>query len=140
MKRCLLFLLLLFATHAWAQSCPAGTPQTPNVGLYLPVQGSPYWGYCVNGTSSKLDSLLSGLTALPALSVTGQASFNNVVINGTCTGSGCGGGSGNITGNLTPNNIPVGITNTSLGPSLLNDNHTTLTYGGSGGLIINGSG
>src|SRR5271166_450045 len=136
MKRCLLFVLLLFASHAWAQSCPVGTPQTPNVGLYLPVQGSPYWGYCVNGTSSKLDSLLSGLTALPALSVTGAfnvgglSTFNNLTINGTfhCLGGGCL--------FLQTNGVPNG------NPSLLNlqqGANITLTDNGLGQILITAS-
>src|SRR5271166_2867762 len=136
MKRCLLFVLLLFASHAWAQSCPVGTPQSPNVGLYLPVQGSPYWGYCVNGTSSKLDSLLSGLTALPALSVTGAfnvgglSTFNNLTINGTfhCLGGGCL--------FLQTNGVPNG------NPSLLNlqqGANITLTDNGLGQILITAS-
>ena len=119
MKRCLLFAMLLCASWGWAQSCPGGTPTTPNLGLYIPAQNSSNWGYCNNANYSSLDSLLSGLTALPGLKVNGTTTLQNVVINGTCTGAGCGAGSGvtavtasgNIasSGGFTPNITFTGI-------------------------------
>jgi hypothetical protein len=100
MKKWILLLLLTVAPLAAQTICPTLTPVTPNIGLYVPAIGTPYWGYCVNTNTSKLDAFLSGVTPVPNFSITGaltvgnQATFNNITINGTCTGAGCGGGGG----------------------------------------------
>lgn len=53
---------------------------TPNIGLQIPATGSNNWYIPLNFNFSKLDQLLSGNIAIPALRVT-----NNVFIGGTVT-------------------------------------------------------
>lgn len=53
---------------------------TPNIGLQIPATGSNNWYIPLNYNFSKLDQLLSGNIAIPALRVT-----NDVVIGGTVT-------------------------------------------------------
>jgi hypothetical protein len=68
-KRTIFILALLSATVAFGQSTA-----TPNIGLKKSVPGSPGSGDAVNANFDKLDSMLSGGTAISAL---GVKKFNN---------------------------------------------------------------
>src|ERR1017187_606924 len=132
MKRCLLFLLLLSSAWAWGQSCPAGTPTTAHLGLYVPTLSSTNWGYCVNANSAFLDNFLSGVSAIPALNVSGTTTLNNLVVNGTCTGTGCAVGITNSAGA----NVMGKSDGANIVGSNTTDDGTTTTINGSGGLVV----
>lgn len=61
-----LFAALVFSSVAIGQV-------TPNLNLNIPVANTPNWGTLLNNNFGTLDALLSGVTALPALNVTGPA-------------------------------------------------------------------
>ncbi len=64
MKR---YLIALIALSAWC----AHAQVTPNLNLNLPVSGSSGWGDKINANSSMLDSYLSGVNPLPAITLSG---------------------------------------------------------------------
>ncbi len=106
MKRWALLLFLLLPLIVAAQIVPPNTtncnqaanmqpvPLTPHVSLYIPPPGTGNWAPYLNCNFDIIDYLASGNLQMPAINVSGTATFNDVVINGTCTGSGCGGGGG----------------------------------------------
>src|SRR5215470_9708530 len=58
-------------------------PTTPNLGLQIPTQGTVPWDSLINGNFSSLDSLLSGVSPIPALSITGKiTSYSGVATAG----------------------------------------------------------
>lgn len=90
MKKILLFPFLLIASSLLAQT--TGAP----LNLNLPNIHSLNWNVPLNNNFTMINNLVAP-KASPIF--TGTSTFNNIVINGTCTGSGCGGG-GSIPGAL----------------------------------------
>jgi hypothetical protein len=61
-------------------------PATANIGLNVPIIGSNNWGTPLNFNFTLLDQLLSGLKALPGLSVNGNATVTGTITAGAFSG------------------------------------------------------
>jgi hypothetical protein len=61
-------------------------PVTPNIQLNLPPIGSNNWGTPLNSNFSKIDQYLSGLLAIPGLSVDGDVTITGTVTAGAFSG------------------------------------------------------
>jgi hypothetical protein len=66
MRKLIILAVLMFTPFAFGQT-------TPQLGLNIPASNTPNWGNLLNNNFSLLDSLLSGISPLPALNVTGPA-------------------------------------------------------------------
>ena len=88
MKHLKQFALLLLTSPVWAQT--TGAPLNLNV----PIAHSQNWNVPMNNNSMIINNAYGLLAPKESPTFTGTATFNNIVINGTCTGSGCGGGGG----------------------------------------------
>jgi len=85
MRRVLLVLFL-------AAACSAQV--TPNLGLNIPTPGTQTntWGFLMDGNFSLLDNLLSGVSPLPSVNVSGAANLNILTsgsLNGVLNASAC---------------------------------------------------
>lgn len=92
MKRVLCALVALLPTCVYAQT-------TPNLGLQIPAYGSAGWGTRMNQNFTALDGLLSGVTPLPQVTLSGAITNANqaatkAYVDAAVSG---GGGSGNAT-------------------------------------------
>jgi hypothetical protein len=66
--------LLLFSSLAWGQYV------TPNVGFSIPPHGTPNWDYNINANFQMLDQLLSGVAAIPNLTIMGYLGIGNTTV------------------------------------------------------------
>jgi hypothetical protein len=73
-KRIIVFIAIMFAAAA-----VCGQTVTPNIGLQIPALNQNNWWIQANYNYTKLDLLLSGNSAIPALTITGNLSVGGVI-------------------------------------------------------------
>ena len=86
LKKIIQFAVLLLSVPAIAQT--TGAP----LNLALPNVHSPSWNVPMNNNFTIINTNYGLLAPKASPTFTGTSTFNNVIINGTCTGAGCGGG------------------------------------------------
>jgi hypothetical protein len=90
MKKYILVLPLLLSLFVHAPNAQAQYTPTPNIGMEIPSNGSQNWNVPLNYNFNRLDQLLSGQIAIPALSITGNLTVDGTVTAGSFVGVGGG--------------------------------------------------